>query len=434
MYDAWQVTFYLSNLASTSVGPVSEPLDQGLPFLQALARAQAAAQAYLTGLFAKNVSTTLADPASQEKIGNDWTIVWGPATVVIGPDKIDQKGGSATFSATNSAYVVRSQRENRYVLAIAGTNPFSGYDWIVEDVFIAPGVTWESALQTWSKSGSPVVPTSTSTPNLTSGTFVGVTNVLGLQDPATQATLQSFLGSLRLDASTTLTVTGHSLGGALAPTLALALIDPQAPLSSLARSQVRAYPTAGPTPGNVAFAEHYFEYLPASVGTQNWQIWNADLWNNYDLVPRAWGTDSLILLPGLYALSLEYRVAELAQLSAQVIAGAGVSELFAQTGGVPGHLNTSSVPGNFVTSLLPIDCFAYQYQPPGSRVGEYLTKPQARVRGIAESDLQSITINQQIGYQHIQAYLQYILPDWAPPLRVAVLKPAQVVRRMAAAV
>jgi hypothetical protein len=434
MYDAWQVTFYLSNLASTSVGTINEPLDKGLPFPQALAKAQAAAQAHLTGLFVEKVSTALSDPASREKIGNDWTVAWGPAIFVAVPDAIDPQATSATFSATNSAYVVRSQSENRYVLAIAGTNPSSGYVWIVEDLFIVPGVTWESALQTWSKSGSPVVPTSASTPSLTSGTFVGVTNVLGLQDPGTQATLKSFLGNLRLDASTTLTVTGHSLGGALSPTLALALIDPQAPLSSLAKSQVRAYPTAGPTPGNAAFAEHYFEYLPASIGTQNWQIWNADLWNNYDLVPRAWGTDTLLLLPGLYALSFEYSVADLAQLSAQVIAGAGVSELFAQTAGVPGRLNTTSVPGNFVTSLLPIDCFAYQYQPPGSPVVEYLTKPQARARGIAESELKSITVNQQIGYQHIQAYLQYILPDWVPPLRVEVLMPAQVVRRMAAAV
>jgi len=401
MYDAWQVTFYLSNLASTSVGTVNEPL---------------------------------ADPASQEKIGKDWTVVWGPSTVVVGPDAVDPQAGSATFTAANSAYVVRSQSENRYVLAIAGTNPSSGYDWIVEDLFIVPGVTWASALQTWSRSGSPVVPTSTSTPSLTSGTFVGVTNVLGLQDPGTHATLQSFLGNLRLDANTTLTVTGHSLGGALSPTLALALIDPQAPLSSLAKSQVRAYPTAGPTPGNAAFAEHYFEYLPASIGTQNWQIWNADLWNNYDLVPRAWGTDTLLLLPGLYALSFEYNVSDLAQLSAQVIAGAGVGELFAQTAGAPGQLNTNSVPGNFVTSALPIDCFAYQYQPPGSPVVEYLTKPQAKARGIAESELKSITVDKQIGYQHIQAYLQYILPDWMPPPQVEALMPAQVVRRMAASV
>ena len=164
MYDAWQVTFYLSNLASTSAGTINEPLDKTLSLQQALIKAQAAAQTHLTGLFAGNVATALADPAAREKIGNDWTLAWGPATVVVGPSTFDWQAGTATFTAANSAYVVRSQSQNRYVLAIAGTNPSSGFDWIVEDVFIAPGVTWESALQTWSKSGSPVVPTSTSTP------------------------------------------------------------------------------------------------------------------------------------------------------------------------------------------------------------------------------------------------------------------------------
>jgi hypothetical protein len=431
MYDTWQVTFCLSNLAGlASIPPITEPLDKSLPPQQALAKAQATAQAYLTGLFVKSLSTTLADPALQKQIGSDWVVVWGPSTIVVAPDSVDWLAGTATFAATNSAYVVHSQSASRYVLAIAGTNPSSFYDWIVEDLFIVPGVTWESALQTWGKSGKPVVPTSTTTPNLTSGTFVGITNVLGLQDPKTQATLQSFLSTLSLGSNETLTVTGHSLGGALSPTMALALIDPQSPLSSLSQSQVRAYPTAGPTPGNVAFAERYLEYLPASIGTQGWQIWNADVWNTYDLVPRAWGVDTLLALPALYAMSFEYDVADLARLSAQTAAAAGVSELFAKTAGSPGQLTTTSVPGNFATSLLPSDCFAYLYQP----LAQLLTKPQAKAQGIPESELQPISLQDQIGFQHIQAYAQYITPGLVPPPQAKMLSPAHMVRRMAGTV
>ncbi len=434
MYDAWQVTFYLSNLAGmASIPPITEELDKSLPFQQAIAKAQAAAQAYLTGLFVKNLSAALADPVVQKQIGNDWTLVWGPSTVVVAPNSVNWQAGVATFTATNSAYAVRSQTQNRSVLAIAGTNPSSWFDWIVEDLFLIPGVTWESALQTWGMSGKPATPTSTSTPNLTSGTFVGVTHVLGLQDPATQATLASFLGSVSLAANETLTVTGHSLGGALSPTLALALIDPLGPLSSLSGSQVLAYPTAGPTPGNTAFAERYLEYLPASIGQYGWQTWNADLWNTYDLVPRAWGVDTLLLLPALYALSFEYDVSDLGRLSAVTVGGAGISELFASTAGTPGRLDTTLVPGNFVTSLLPSDCFGYQYQPPSGPV-EYLTKPQAKARGIPASELQPISLLEQVAYQHVQAYMTYIVPDVMPPQQARVPTPAEVVRRMAAAV
>jgi hypothetical protein len=434
MYDAWQVTYYLSHLAGlVSIPPVSEQLDKSLPFLQAVAKAQAAAQAYLTDLFGKELTDTLGDPAVQNQIGSDWKVAWGPSTFIIGPSSVSWQAGVATFTATNSAYLVHSQSQNRYVLAIAGTNPSSWFDWIVEDLFLVPGVTWQSALQSWGKSGRPAAPTSTTTPNLTSGTFIGVTHVLGLQDPKTNATLRSFLGSLSLGATETLTVTGHSLGGALSPTLALALIDPEAPLSSLPASQVRAYPTAGPTPGNEAFAERYLEYLPASRGHHGWQIWNGDVWNTYDLVPRAWGVDTLLALPALYALSFEYGVTDLVRLTGVVTAGAGVSDFFASRAGTPGRLNTTAVPGNFVTSLLPSDCFAYQYQPPSGPV-EYLTKPQAKASGIPVSELQPIPLLEQVVYQHTLAYSRYIVPDMAVPPHAQVLTPKEVVRRLMASV
>lgn len=434
MYDAWQVTFYLSNLAGmASVPPISEELDKSLPFLQAIAKAQAAAQTYLTNLFIKNLSAALADPAVQQQIGSDWTVVWGPSTVVIAPSSVNWQAGIATFTATNSAYMVRSQSQNRYVLAIAGTNPSSWFDWIFEDLFLLPGITWQSALQAWGQSGVPATATSPSMPNLTTGTFVGITNVLGLQDPNTQATLTSFLRGLSIGAGDTLTVTGHSLGGALSPTLALALIDPLGPLSSLPKGQVLAYPTAGPTPGNTVFAERYLEFLPASVAQHGWQTWNADLWNTYDLVPRAWGVDTLLALPAFYALSEEYGFADIARLSLVAGAGAEYSRSFAATAGTPGRLNTASIPGNFATSFWPSDCFAYEYQPSGGQL-EYLTKPQAKARGIPDSDLKPIPLLEQVAYQHIQAYMTFIVPDVVPPPQAKMPTPAEVVRRMTEAV
>lgn len=434
MYDAWQVTFYLSNLAGmASRPPVSEQLDKTLPYQQAIAKAQAAAQAHLNTLFSSGLATTLGDPPVQKQIGSDWTPIWGPATFILGPQFVDWQSGIATFTATNSAFVVQSQSQNRVVLAIAGTNPSSWFDWLAEDLVIVPGVTWNSALPAWGTGSKPAAPSSPDTPNITSGTFVGVKYVLELQDPKTQATLLSFLRGLKLATAQTLTVTGHSLGGALSPTLALALIDPQGPLTPLPRAQVLTYPTAGPTPGNVAFAQHFLEYLPASQGQHGWQVWNADVWNTYDLVPRAWGIDTLLVLPALYALSFEYDVADLTLLSGIVGAGAGVSELFAKGAGTVGRLDTTAIPGNFATSLLPSDCFAWQYQPQGGQI-EYLTRPQAKARGIPQSDLKPISLLEQVAYQHIQAYADYIIPDAVRPPQAKLPLPAEVVRRIMASV
>ena len=432
MYDDWQVTFYLSALASlASIPPISEQLDKTLPYQQAVAKAQAAAQAHLNNLFVTKLSDALADPAVQKQIGSDWTVAWGPATFVVGPNSVYWASGIATFTATNSAFVV--QNPSRLVLGIAGTNPSSWFDWIAEDLIIAPGVTWESALQTWGKSGKPATPTSTATPNITCGAFVGVKYVLELLDVTTQVTLQTFLSNLTLAAGQTLTVTGHSLGGALSPTLALALVDPQAPLTSLPAARVRTYPTAGPTPGNAAFAARYLEYFPASIGQNPWQIWNADVWNTYDLVPRAWGIDTLLFLPALYAGSFEYDVGDLARLTGFVVAGAGVSELFATTAGAPGRLNTMEIPGTFSIAFAPWDCFAWQYQPPNGQI-EYLTKPQAKALGIPDSDLKPISLAEQVAFQHIQAYMQFITPGAVAPPQAKVPLPAEVVRRIIAAV
>lgn len=94
------------------------------------------------------------------------------------------------------------------------------------------------------------------------------------------------------------TVTGHSLGGALSPVTALALSDSQGvsldkpngwdPKST---SHISVMPTAGPTPGDEVWRDYY----------ENSRIEKTDrVWNKLDIVPHAWQISMLNEIPTIY--------------------------------------------------------------------------------------------------------------------------------------
>lgn len=77
------------------------------------------------------ISTGLSNAAGT--IGT-WNVVWGPSVVMqpIGP-----------AVAMNTMYVAQSAANpSQYVIAIAGTNPKSVLDWIIEDGFVHWQVPW----------------------------------------------------------------------------------------------------------------------------------------------------------------------------------------------------------------------------------------------------------------------------------------------------
>ena len=66
-----------------------------------------------------------------------WDVVWGPA-VYESPN---------SDRADNNMYVARSNGQPGFpelVVAIAGTNPYSLFDWLVEDLLVTPQVPWPS--------------------------------------------------------------------------------------------------------------------------------------------------------------------------------------------------------------------------------------------------------------------------------------------------
>ena len=88
----------------------------------------------------------------------------------------------------------------------------------------------------------------------------------------------------------TVTVTGHSKGGALAPATALWLHEQ---LASAQRVTIRCFAFAGPTPGDEEFARRY----DAALGPRTRCIVN-----RCDIVPQAWATKTLGGIGKLYPL------------------------------------------------------------------------------------------------------------------------------------
>jgi hypothetical protein len=91
-------------------------------------------------------------------------------------------------------------------------------------------------------------------------------------------------------------VAGHSLGGCLSSTLALALADTEqtgsAPWDPSGGSTVSCYSFAGPTAGNATFASYTDQRIGSSLHRYH---------NTLDIAPSAWNEASLALLPFIYS-------------------------------------------------------------------------------------------------------------------------------------
>jgi lipase (class 3) len=202
-----------------------------------------------------------------------WTVVWGP--------HYHMEGGVAA----NTMFVVQKLDDGGqpvYVVVVAGTNAASTYDLFTEDLDITP-VPWSYA-------------TSTTNPQVTKGDNDGLSKLLAMPDFLDLQDLGLSLGDflskkISNPKETTLWFTGHSLGGALAPMLMLALMDPNSTLRQKYPNiglsqwqQVNLLATAGPSIGNKAFVDYFKSVFnnPDSNAT------TVFIWNGNDVVPHAW--------------------------------------------------------------------------------------------------------------------------------------------------
>ncbi|MCY1061653.1 hypothetical protein [Nannocystis sp. SCPEA4] len=269
---------------------------------------------------AKQINQALANAASMI---DGWQIVWGPAVLA------DDRGYSE-----NLMYVVqRTAAPSQYVIAIAGTNFNSPADALVEDLYVYKQVSW-------------LYDTTAKGAKIALGTSIGLLNLQRLKPAATLpgagTTLIEFLRTI-VSEKVNITVAGHSLGGALAPTLAVWLADTAQgrvdPWDPKKHATIGAQAFAGPTAGNGAFALHSVFKLGTLL---------RPVYNTLDVVPHAWQellTPSLSELPGIYAPDLAPPKADLSYAGLVVLIGA--FQLLAFGGGYAPLPNLQSIPGTY---------------------------------------------------------------------------------------
>lgn len=422
VYDAWQTTFQFS-MTSNYVSGANLPvhLDSGLDLPKILEKARIQAEASFTQKLQDYFATTISSNNSTNPppLGaNDWQTVWGPQVFVVGPvlGSVNWITRTAKFNATNAMAVVFSPSLKRYIIAIAATNYVSIYDWLIEDVAVNTVVAWEGALQAWAGKKNTVIPKS-SIPCISTGTYTGITNLLGMIDTViTKQSLMDFLNSIK-ESGCTLTFTGHSLAGALSPTLAMAAFDPTAGLlknPNITVGQAQCYPTAGATPGNKPLADLFNNTkFAGGNGTQPWQMWNTDLYNNLDIVPRAWVARNMKALPTIYSAYYDKAtVLAMTGLVDSAVAFAVSGELIA---GQYTSINRAALNGE--TTADAANEFVYQYDitVQGSPMTELMTLPQAAQSPYHPTNKTNVNLGKQLLFQHTTAYGQLILGHQPTP-------------------
>ncbi len=211
-----------------------------------------------------------------------WELVWGPGVFQVLPGAVP----------ANTMFVVRQKRTGELFISIAGTNPFSAYAWFAEDFDVDETRAW----------GYGDAPEGVAT---SKGTLTGLRALQAMVPPPGVPGknqrlvdfLEEYLG--KESEPVEVTVSGHSLGGVLSPTLALWLLDTQKEWDHNTRAMLSVYAYAGPTPGNGDFAS----YIDERFGDRLHRIFNP-----FDAATHVWNVSDVAKLKALYTPEIRRNV------------------------------------------------------------------------------------------------------------------------------
>ena len=205
-----------------------------------------------------------------------WELVWGPVSVELLPISIFD---------INLMYVARNIKDpHRYVIAIRGTNPFSLPNWMLEDFLVAKQKNWLFAPGSF----RPKISLATFNGLYALTTAVAEKGTWGVGDTLAELIKK---GIEAADQPVEINITGHSLGGAMAPAVGLWLADTQASWDPEGKATLAVYAFAGPSPGNEQFKTHFHEMF---------QDRYHGVVNHNDVVTKGWEYQSTQSIPNTY--------------------------------------------------------------------------------------------------------------------------------------
>lgn len=219
-------------------------------------------------------------------------MVWGPAL-----HQPQRSGPKAATTSDALEFICRDLDTGEYTAVFRGTNPISAIEWLFQDFMVQRMVRWTENAPGFAP-GEALV---------SEGTSLAIELRRSLKPvPGEVGEGIRFADAIRdiLEASEgtcVLRFTGHSLGGLLASTMALRLVDDlessgQADL--LAKLDLRVYGYAAPTAGNRAFASYLESRLGPACPAASSRV--ARYTAGLDIVPRAWAGDTMDGMPDLY--------------------------------------------------------------------------------------------------------------------------------------
>ena len=231
-----------------------------------------------------NRTTAVFDDAQMQELIGKWELVWGTA--------VYQAAGSWVSDHTMfvAKYITSSQSESeQYIISIAGTNPLSLYNWLVVDSDVGKVKDWNGG-EPWR--GDYLNPDAQK-PGIARGMAVGTKTLITQMRSNDGILLLEYLKQLTANTTKpiTITVAGHSMAGGLSPCLGLLLLDRQSEWNLANKATVKVFTFGGPSPGNMSFAKYYNNKFGENSQRG---------WNNNDLVPLAWESETLQKGPSIF--------------------------------------------------------------------------------------------------------------------------------------
>ena len=362
-------------------------------------KAKTKALHHLRGLARHRILNALQDQAISGPLGQD-ELVWGPAAAV----SQELYSGTAidyAYVIQNLLYCVKTKGTNHYSIGIAGTDMISPFDWLQEDVEAS------------------TVPDSIFGGRLSKGSDLGWSILRNLKDSIQNNTLLAFLEQEKqAHSDMTVSVSGHSLGGAMTQVLSGYLKN------GLDDTSVSAWVYAGPTAGDSIFATE----LVTALGDDNYHAYN----NALDVVPHIWQADKLNEVCSIYNTQsfCRWEIGENPIINAvtQYLKdkSAGGNYKMPKTSTMPVSFNVS-LPQQSVASCA--DVFSGTLTAWNNATTNFKSNCQAILNlcGKQEAEYESLTIMMllymaEMGEQHTTAYTKYFFQNQDADFVKAVTK------------